>query len=93
MTGPESVPRWIFLYKEWNHFEVEVTLRQTGSRPVRLGVLPLLERVTRRYIYLSDSYFLYFSCRAPLAGYVGKLLKDELADRPSIESFTHYLTN
>jgi hypothetical protein len=27
--------------------------------------LPLLEQVTRCYIYLSDNYFLYFSCRAP----------------------------
>jgi hypothetical protein len=46
-------------------FEVEVTLQPTVSRPVRLGVLPLLEQVTRCYIYLSDNYFLYFSCRAP----------------------------
>jgi hypothetical protein len=45
--------------------EVEVTLRPTVSRPVRLGVLPFLEQVTRCYIYLSDNYFLYFSCRAP----------------------------
>jgi hypothetical protein len=40
--------------------EVEVTLRPTVSRPVRLGVLPLLEQVTRCYIYLSNNYFLYF---------------------------------
>jgi hypothetical protein len=46
-------------------FEVEVTLWPTVSRPVRLGVLPLLEQVTRCYIYLSDNYFLYFTCRAP----------------------------
>jgi hypothetical protein len=45
--------------------EVEVALRPTVSQPVRLGVLPLLEQVTRCYIYLSDNYFLYFSCRAP----------------------------
>jgi hypothetical protein len=45
--------------------EVEVTLRPTVSRPVRLGVLPLLEQVTRCYIYFSDNYFLYFSCRTP----------------------------
>jgi hypothetical protein len=38
--------------------EVEVTLRLTVSQPVRLGVLPLLEQVTRCYIYLSDNYFL-----------------------------------
>jgi hypothetical protein len=47
------------------NFEVEVTLRPTISRPVRHGVLPLLEYVTRCYIYLSDNFFLYFSCRAP----------------------------
>jgi hypothetical protein len=45
--------------------EVEVTLRLTVSRPVRLGVLPLLEQVTTCYISLSDNYFLYSSCRAP----------------------------
>jgi hypothetical protein len=45
--------------------EVEVTLRPTVSRPVCLSVLPLLEQVTRRYIYLSVNYFLYFSCREP----------------------------
>jgi hypothetical protein len=45
--------------------QFQVTLRQTVCRPVRLGVLPLLEQVTRCYIYLSDNYFLYSSCRAP----------------------------
>jgi hypothetical protein len=45
--------------------EVEVTLWPTVSRPLGLGVLPLLERVTRCYIHLSDNYFLYFSCRKP----------------------------
>jgi hypothetical protein len=54
---------WGALYNEIE--EVEVILRTTVSRPVRLGVLPLLEQVTRYYIYLSDNYFLYFSCRAP----------------------------
>jgi hypothetical protein len=44
--------------------EVEVTLRPTVSRPVRLGVLALLEQMTRCYIYLSDNYFLYFSYRS-----------------------------
>jgi hypothetical protein len=46
-------------------FEVEVTLLPAVSRPVRLGVLPLLEEGTRCYIYLSDNYFLHFSCREP----------------------------
>jgi hypothetical protein len=27
--------------------------------------LALLEKVTKCYIYLSDNYFLHFSCRAP----------------------------
>jgi hypothetical protein len=45
--------------------EVEVTLLPTVSRPVRLGVFPLLEQVTRCYIYVSYNYFLYSSCRAP----------------------------
>jgi hypothetical protein len=38
---------------------------RSSSRPVRLGVLPLLEQVTRCYISSCDNYFLYFSCRAP----------------------------
>jgi hypothetical protein len=42
--------RFFFLF-----YEVEFTLRPTVSRPVRLGVLPLLEQVTRCYIYLSDN--------------------------------------
>jgi hypothetical protein len=46
--------------------EVEVTLRPTVSRPVRLGVLPLLEQVTRCYIYLSDNYFFIFHIERPL---------------------------
>jgi hypothetical protein len=49
----------------WRAFEVEVTLRPTVSRPVRLGALPPLEQVTRSYFYFCDNYFLYFSCRAP----------------------------
>jgi hypothetical protein len=43
--------------------EVEVTLRPTVSRPVRLGVLSFLAQVIRGYLYLSDNYFLYFPCR------------------------------
>jgi hypothetical protein len=39
--------------------QVQVILWLTVSRPVRLGVLLLLERVTRCYIPLSDIYFLF----------------------------------
>jgi hypothetical protein len=55
----------VITWQNISHFEVEVTLRPTVSRSLRPGVLPLLEQVTRCYIYLSDNYFLYFSCRAP----------------------------
>jgi hypothetical protein len=37
----------------------------TVNRPVRLGVLPILEQVNRFCISWSDNYFLSFSCRAP----------------------------
>jgi hypothetical protein len=37
-------------YRLTDMVEVEVTLRPTISRPVRLGVLPLLEQVIRCYI-------------------------------------------
>jgi hypothetical protein len=47
------------------HFPVQVILRPMVRRPARLGVVPLLERVTRCYISLSDNYFLSFSRRAP----------------------------
>jgi hypothetical protein len=40
--------------------EVEVTLRPTVSRPVHPGVLPLLEQVTRCYIYLNENYILFW---------------------------------
>jgi hypothetical protein len=36
----------------------QVILRPTFSRPIRLGVGPLLEQMTRFYISLSDNYFL-----------------------------------
>jgi hypothetical protein len=46
--------------------QVQVTLLPTVSRPVRLGVVPLLERVTRCYSSLSVNYFFYFfSHKAP----------------------------
>jgi hypothetical protein len=69
-AGNRTRVLWICSQELWPHHrgglvEVEVTLRPMVSRPVRLGVLPLLEQVTRCYIYLSDNYFLYFSCRAP----------------------------
>jgi hypothetical protein len=44
-----------------NHwYHVQVLLRLTVSRPARLGVVPLLERVTRCYISLNNSYYFYF---------------------------------
>jgi hypothetical protein len=56
------------------------------SRPVRLSVLPLLEQVTRCYIYLSDNYFLYFSCRAPSLTR-GRVCKLQCNDASSISSY------
>jgi hypothetical protein len=52
-----------------------------------LGVLPLLEQVTRCYIYLSDNYFLYFSCGASslMRGQVCNL---QCNDASSISSYT-----
>jgi hypothetical protein len=50
---------YLYLPKSKSHYE------PSESRPVRLGVLPLLEQVTRCYFYLSDNYFHYFSSRAP----------------------------
>jgi hypothetical protein len=66
--------------------EVEVTLRPTVSRPVRLGVLPLLEQVTGCYIYLSDNYFLYFSCKAPTLT-KGQVCNLQCNDSSSISSY------
>jgi hypothetical protein len=39
--------------------EVKVTLRPTVSRPVLLGILPLLEQVTRCYIWLTITSFIF----------------------------------
>jgi hypothetical protein len=66
--------------------EVEVTLRPTVSRPVRLGVLPLLEHVTRCYIYLGDNYFHYFSCKAPSLTR-GRVCNSQFNDASSISSY------
>jgi hypothetical protein len=73
--------------------EVEVTIRPTVSRPVRLGVLPLLEQVTRCYIYLSDNYFLDFSYRAPSLTR-GRVCILQCNDASSISSYvtTHGLS-
>jgi hypothetical protein len=67
-------------------FEVEVTLRPTVSRPVHLGVLPVLEQVTRCYIYLSDSYFPYFSSTAPSLKR-GRVCNLQCNDASSISSY------
>jgi hypothetical protein len=66
--------------------EVEVTLRPTVSPPVHLCVSPLLEQVTRCYIYLSDNYFLYFSCRAPYLTR-GRVCNLQSNDASSISSY------
>jgi hypothetical protein len=66
--------------------EVEVTLRPTVSRPVRLGVLPLLEQVTRCYIYLNNNYFLYFSCKVPSLTR-GRVRNFQCNDASSISSY------
>jgi hypothetical protein len=66
--------------------EVEVTLRPTVGQAVRLGVLSLLEQVTRCYIYLSDDYFLYFSCGA-LSLMRGRVCNLQCNDASSISSY------
>jgi hypothetical protein len=78
--GPSVVREFV------SDVEVEVTLRPTVSRPVRLVVLSLLERVTRCYIYLSDNYFLYFSCRAPSLTR-GRVCNFQCNDASSISSY------
>jgi hypothetical protein len=65
---------------------VEVTLRPTVRQPVRLGALPFLEQVTRCYIYLSDNYFLHFSCRAPSLTR-GRVCNLQWTDASSISSY------
>jgi hypothetical protein len=47
-------------------FQVCVALRPTVGRPVRLGVGPPLGPMARFEFSLFHSYFLSFSCRAPL---------------------------
>jgi hypothetical protein len=66
--------------------QVEVTLRPTVNRPVRLGALPFLEQVTRCHIYLSDNYFFYFPCRAPSLTR-GRVCNLQCNDASSISSY------
>jgi hypothetical protein len=69
--------------------QVKVILRPTISRPVRLGVVPLLESVTRCYISLSDNYFFYFSWRRPLWRVQWHKFSFKLyCDRHSVGQFT-----
>jgi hypothetical protein len=45
--------------------QVQVILRPTVSRPVHLGVGPLLGKMTKFYTSLSNNCFFFSSCRAP----------------------------
>jgi hypothetical protein len=60
-------------------------LRPTVSRSVLLGVVPLLEQVTRCYISLSDNYFLFFHVGRPLAR--GRVCNLQCNDKSSISSY------
>jgi hypothetical protein len=63
---PDRIPTFTNLLQVQVQVQVQVILRPTVSWPVRLGVVLLLERVTRCHISLSDNYFFYFfPCRAP----------------------------
>jgi hypothetical protein len=55
------------LWREVGSVQVQVIviLGPTVSRSLRLGVVPLLERVTRCYVSLVVNYCLSFSCKAP----------------------------
>jgi hypothetical protein len=65
--------------------QVQVILRLTVSRPVPLGVLLLLEWVTRCHISLSDNYFPTFSCRTPslMRGWVRNLQYNDASSSSS----------
>jgi hypothetical protein len=58
----------------------------TVSRQVRLGVLPLLEQMTGCYIYMSDNYFLYFSCKVPSLTR-GRVCNLQCNDESSVSSY------
>jgi hypothetical protein len=82
----ETPPTWKArsrIYISQEQLEIEVTLRPTVSRPVRLGVL---EQVTRCYIYLSENYFLYFLCRAPSLTR-GRVCNLQCNDASSVSSY------
>jgi hypothetical protein len=82
IPGPTTRPDFSNCRLKTACVEVEVTLRPTVS----LSVLPLLEQVTRCYIYLSDNYFLYFSCRAPSLTR-GRFCNLQCNDTSSISSY------
>jgi hypothetical protein len=80
-----SIPWHLKLLLHWHFpsFSIEVVVT---FRPRSVGVLPLLEQVTRCYIYLSLNYFLYFSCRASSLKR-GRVCNLQCNDASSISSY------
>jgi hypothetical protein len=83
--------RWS--YSNPPQLQVQAILRLTVSRSVRLGVVLLLEPVTRCYIYLSEkNYFLCFSCRA-LSLTRGRVCNLQFNDASSSSSSSYIATD